>query len=188
MRRRSPRWPARRRSLRSCPRRARCAPASASRRRREGGFGSSAERGKFLSMNPFTVVVPCSTSNLGAGFDAVGIALSGPDLVVRVVPGGEGLRIVKLSGDGVDRLPLDSSNRVIQAAHRAAASAGRKPEELSAARSIHRAIPLGRGRAAAASAALAAALVAHALLSGAVGEERILATAVAMEGHPDNVV
>lgn len=139
-------------------------------------------------MNPFTVVVPCSTSNLGAGFDAIGMALSGPDLVVRVVPGGEGLRIVKLSGDGADRLPLDSSNRVIQAAHRAAASASREPVELSAELSIHSAIPLSRGLGSSASAALAGALLADALLSGAIGEERVLATAVAMEGHPDNVV
>ena len=34
-------------------------------------------------MTPFTVVVPCSTSNLGSGFDAVGMALGGPDLLVR---------------------------------------------------------------------------------------------------------
>ncbi|HET7785852.1 MAG TPA: homoserine kinase [Myxococcales bacterium] len=139
-------------------------------------------------MNPFTVVVPCSTSNLGAGFDAIGIALSGPDLVVRVVPGGEGLRIVKLSGDGVDRLPLDSTNRVIQAAHRAAASAGREPGELSAELSIHSAIPLSRGLGSSAAAALSGALLADALLDGAVGEEGVLSTSVAMEGHPDNVV
>ena len=65
-------------------------------------------------MKPFTVLVPCSTSNLGSGFDAVGIALSGPDLMVRVVPGGEGLRISGLSGEGADRLPPDSTNRVIE--------------------------------------------------------------------------
>lgn len=139
-------------------------------------------------MNPFTVVVPCSTSNLGAGFDAIGMALSGPDLVVKVVPGGEGLRIVKLSGDGVDRLPLDSTNRVIQAAHRAAASAGHEPDELSAELSIHSAIPLSRGLGSSAAAAVAGALLADALLEGAVGEERILSTSVAMEGHADNVV
>jgi homoserine kinase len=139
-------------------------------------------------VNAFTVVVPCSTSNLGAGFDAIGMALSGPDLVVRVVPGGEGLRIVKLSGDGVERLPLDSTNRIIQAAHRAAASAGREPGELSAELYIHSAIPLSRGLGSSASAALAGALLADALLEGAVGEERILSTSVAMEGHADNVV
>src|SRR4051812_13940627 len=139
-------------------------------------------------MKPFTVMVPCSTSNLGAGFDAVGMALSGPDLMVRVAPGGRGLRIVKLSGEGADRLPLDDSNRIVQAAHRAANEAGRSPQELGAELSIHTSIPLRRGLGSSAAAAVAGALVADALLDGAVGEERVLRTAVEMEGHPDNVV
>jgi homoserine kinase len=139
-------------------------------------------------MKMFTVMVPCSTSNLGAGFDAIGIALSGPDLMVRVTPGGEGLRISKLSGEGADRLPPDSTNRVIEAAFRAAASAGRDPRSLAAELSIHSSIPLKRGLGSSAAAAVAGALLADALLEGAIGSDLVLATAVAMEGHPDNVV
>jgi homoserine kinase len=139
-------------------------------------------------MKPFTVLVPCSTSNLGAGFDAIGIALSGPDLMVRVVPGGQGLRIVRLSGEGADRLPPDATNRLIQAAHRAASDAGRDPASLAAELSIHSSIPLKRGLGSSAAAALAGALLADALLDGAIGAERVLRTAVEMEGHPDNVV
>jgi len=139
-------------------------------------------------VKPFTVLVPCSTANLGAGFDAVGIALSGPDLMVRVAPGGEGLRIVKLSGEGADRLPPDSTNRVIEAASRAAAAAGKDPRALAAELSIHSSIPLKRGLGSSAAAAVAGALLADALLEGAIGAEAVLAAAVAMEGHPDNVV
>jgi homoserine kinase len=116
------------------------------------------------------------------------MALSGPDLMLHVEPGGTGLRIVKLSGDGVERLPLDASNRIIQAAYRATASAGRDPVELGAELSIHSSIPLSRGLGSSAAAAVAGALVADALLEGAVGEERVLRTAVEMEGHPDNAV
>ena len=139
-------------------------------------------------MKPFTVLVPCSTSNLGAGFDAVGIALSGPDLMVRVTPGGEGLRIARLSGEGADRLPPDSTNRVIDAAYRAAAAAGRSHQALAAELSIHSSIPLKRGLGSSAAAALAGGLLADALLDGAIGQEILLRTAVEMEGHPDNVV
>jgi homoserine kinase len=139
-------------------------------------------------VKPFTVLVPCSTANLGAGFDAVGIALSGPDLMVRAVPGGEGLRILKLSGEGADRLPPDSTNRVIDAAVRAATAAGKDPGALAAELSIHSSIPLKRGLGSSAAAAVAGALLADALLDGAVGLDGVLATAVAMEGHPDNVV
>src|SRR5207237_8178969 len=80
--------------------------------------------GGCAAMKPFTVLVPCSTSNLGAGFDAVGIALSGPDLMVRVSPGGDGLRIARLWGEGVDRLPPDSDSRVLDDAPREAVAYG----------------------------------------------------------------
>jgi homoserine kinase len=134
---------------------------------------------------PFTVMVPCSTSNIGAGFDAIGIALSGPDMMVRVTPGGERLRITRLSGEGEERLPHDATNRVIQAAHQAAASAA---ASLAAELEIHSSIPLKRGLGSSAAAALAGALIADRLLGGTVGEQGVLRTAVEMEGHPDNVV
>ncbi len=139
-------------------------------------------------MKSFTVLVPCSTSNLGAGFDAIGIALSGPDLMVRVVPGGDSLRILRLSGEGADRLPGDSTNRVIDAAHRAARDAGLDPASLRAELSIHSSIPLKRGLGSSAAAALAGGLLADALADGRIGAERVLRTAVEMEGHCDNVV
>ena len=136
----------------------------------------------------FDVVVPCSTSNLGAGFDAIGIALGGPDLIVRVQSGGDKLRIVGSQGEGEERLPRDDTNRVVVAALRAAASVGADPSALAAELSIHSSIPLKRGLGSSATAALAGALIADRLLSGRLGEERILATAVELEGHPDNVV
>jgi homoserine kinase len=136
----------------------------------------------------FTIVVPCSTSNLGSGFDAVGLALGGPDFLVRATPGGSGLRIVNLSGEGVDRLARDSSNRVIQAAWAAARAAGASPGDLRADLEMHSSIPLARGLGSSAAAAVAGALVADRLLGGAVGEENVLKVAVEMEGHPDNVL
>jgi len=137
---------------------------------------------------PFTVMVPCSTSNLGPGFDSIGIALSGPDVMVRVAPGGDRLRITRLSGEGSDRLPMDATNRVIQAAQHAAVDAGRDPSALAAELQIHSSIPLKRGLGSSAAAALAGALVADGLLEGKIGEEGVLRTAVELEGHPDNVV
>jgi homoserine kinase len=139
-------------------------------------------------VSAFTVVVPCSTSNLGSGFDAVGIALGGPDLLVRANPGGTGLRIARISGEGEDRLPRDGSNRLVQAARLAAEAAGRAADELNAEIEVHSSIPLRRGLGSSAAAALAGALLADRLLSGAVGEERALDVAVRLEGHPDNVV
>ena len=139
-------------------------------------------------MKPFTVMVPCSTSNLGPGFDALGVALGGPDLMVRVTPGEGRLRITRFSGEGMDRVPLDATNRVIQAAQHAAVEAGRDPSQLNADLEVHSSIPLKRGLGSSAAAALAGALVADRLLDGAIGEVGVLSTAVELEGHPDNVV
>jgi homoserine kinase len=136
----------------------------------------------------FTIVVPCSTSNLGSGFDAVGLALGGPDFLVRATGGGEGLHIANLSGEGVDRLARDSSNRVIQAAFAAARAAGADPADLRAELEMHSSIPLARGLGSSAAAAVAGALLADRLLGGAVGEDKALRVAVDMEGHPDNVL
>jgi homoserine kinase len=141
-----------------------------------------------MSVKPFTVMVPCSTSNLGPGFDTLGIALSGPDLMVKVTPGGDRLRITRFSGEGENRVPLDATNRVIQAAQHAAVEAGKDPGALNAELEVHSSIPLKRGLGSSAAAALAGALVADRLLEGALGEGRVMATAVEMEGHPDNVV
>jgi homoserine kinase len=139
-------------------------------------------------MKPFTVMVPCSTSNLGPGFDALGMALGGPDLMVRVTPGPDRLRITSFEGEGKDRVPLDATNRVIQAAHHAAVEAGQDPLQLTGELEVHSSIPLKRGLGSSAAAALAGALVADRLLDGAIGEAGVLSTAVEMEGHPDNVV
>ena len=141
------------------------------------------KRGKRVS-----VKVPASTSNLGPGFDSIGMALSGPDLMVRVTPGTDRLRITRFSGEGADRVPLDATNRVIQAAQHAAVEAGRDPAALTAELEVHSSIPLKRGLGSSAAAALAGAMVADRLLDGAIGEAGVLRTAVEMEGHPDNVV
>src|SRR5471032_987028 len=125
-------------------------------------------------MNPFTVMVPCSTSNLGPGFDSLGLALSGPDLMVRVTRGGDRLRITRLSGEGADRLPRDATNRVIQAAHHAAVLAGLDPSLLTTEVEMHSSIPLKRGLGSSSAAAIAGALLADKMFDGAIGIDRVL--------------
>jgi homoserine kinase len=137
---------------------------------------------------PFTLVVPCSTSNLGAGFDALGIALGGPDLLVRFTPGGEGLRIARLSGEGATTLPKDATNRIIVAARAHAALRGLDPEGLAGSLEVHTAIPLKRGLGSSAAAAVAGAMLAERLHGETVDLRRVIATAVKLEGHPDNVL
>lgn len=139
-------------------------------------------------MTPFEVVVPCSTSNLGAGFDAIGIALGGPSVRAQWTPSDGPLRIVELRGEGATTLPKDATNRLLVAARNAATFANRDPSDLLGDLIVETTIPLSRGLGSSASAALAGALVADELLGGPLGQAGILAVAVGMEGHPDNVV
>lgn len=152
----------------------------------------------------FRVVAPCSTSNLGAGFDALGMALGGPRLVVRCTPGGSGLRIAELRGEGASSLPRDQTNRVLVAARAAAGRIGIDAAALAGELSIDNGIPLARGLGSSAAAAVAGAMLAEALASQTgnllhandsaasaaptFDDARVLATALALEGHPDNVI
>jgi homoserine kinase len=142
---------------------------------------------------PFTVEVPCSTSNLGAGFDAIGIALGRARLVVHVRPGpaGKGIRLVRFSGEGEGAVALDGTNRILTALSAAARLAGRDPETLSAALEADNTIPLKRGLGSSAAAAVAGALVLEGLLrdgpNAPIDLQRALAAALSLEGHPDNV-
>ncbi len=154
---------------------------------------------------PFTIIAPCSTSNLGAGFDALGVALGGPRLAIRCTPGGPDLRIVALSGEGASSLSRGSDNRILVAARAAAERIGVPFESLRGELSIDNTIPLARGLGSSAAAAVGGAILAEALaarlggdalhsndLAGAsataFNDTRVLATALALEGHPDNVI
>ena len=139
-------------------------------------------------MTPFEVIVPCSTSNLGAGFDAIGIALGGPSVRVRWSPSDASLRIVELRGEGATTLPKDATNRLLVAAHKAAVFAGRDPADLEGDLTVETTIPLSRGLGSSASSAVAGAMLADELLGNPLGLPGVLAVAVGMEGHPDNVV
>jgi len=58
-----------------------------------------------------TVQVPATSANLGAGFDAFGLALD-LHLAARTVERAEGGPRVTSRGPGADRLPIDESNLV----------------------------------------------------------------------------
>ena len=69
-------------------------------------------------MRKTEIVIPASTSNLGASFDTCGLALS-LYLRVEVEPAEDGFRITP-TGEGADKLPLDESNLIVRAAMHAA--------------------------------------------------------------------
>jgi len=132
----------------------------------------------------FRVQVPSSTTNLGPGFDALGVALN---LYNRVeldeLPWGLSVHV---EGEGMDVIPRDETNISVEAVKRVYQKVGRVLPGLWMKQRNH--IPLSRGLGSS-SAALVGGLVGGNLMLGSpLSDEELVQLAVEMEGHPDNVV
>jgi homoserine kinase len=135
-------------------------------------------------MRHVTVTVPATTANLGPGFDCLGLALAMYNKVT-LAEAGRGLA-VDVEGEGRDLLPRDQHNLVARAAESVFARVGRHPPGLHIHQ--HNLIPVGSGLGSSAAATLAGIVAADRLIQGNLSSEELLQLAVALEGHPDNVV
>lgn len=130
--------------------------------------------------------VPATSANVGPGYDTFGLALALHDeIVVRV--GEDGLDL-DVAGEGSDRVRRDARNLVAKAMYTAFDRMGGRPRGLEV-RCLNR-IPHGRGLGSSAAAIVGGVAAARALTVGGderLDDERLLALATQMEGHPDNV-
>src|SRR5881296_642506 len=97
------------------------------------------------------IIVPASTSNLGASFDACGLALA---LYLRVKVEGreDGFEVVP-TGEGAQTVPRDESNLIVRVARFVAAQRGQR---IGGARLfVDNQIPLARGLGSSSSAIIA---------------------------------
>lgn len=126
--------------------------------------------------------VPCSTSNLGAGFDCIGLALQ-RWLDARYIPDDEPLRIER--GGTLRSITADPADDLLLHAFR----------DGLAARGVHAAtglikatsdIPVSRGLGSSGAANVAGLVLAAASAGGALDRDAELARALRLEGHPDN--
>lgn len=129
-----------------------------------------------------SIVVPASTSNLGAGFDALGLAL---DLtlvvdVLAVVDDGHGDLRCTFAGS------RPHGENLIAAGFTAIARAVGVSAPPSLDVRVTCAIPPGSGLGSSAAALVAGGRLASLVMPG-VDTQRILDVASAIEGHPDNV-
>lgn len=124
--------------------------------------------------NELRVTVPCSTSNLGAGFDCIGLAFD-RHLTATFEPGGDSIDLIR-RGTLAD-LPHDTHD-----------IAG----DILTARSVFGTlvldsnIPIGKGLGSSAAATVAALAIASAMAREDFDCDIALAAATALEGHPDN--
>jgi homoserine kinase len=128
------------------------------------------------------VRVPCSTSNLGAGFDCLGLAFR-RYLDAGYIPGRNPLRIQRagtLAG-----LEVEDGDDVLVRAFRS--ELARQGHEGSTGTVVMRStIPVGRGLGSSGAAAVAGVALARAASGKPLDRADALTAAVRLEGHPDN--
>lgn len=137
---------------------------------------------------PARVRVPCSTSNLGAGFDCIGIALD-RWLAAEASLDGTDRPTPTLVRRGalvaLDGTPADD-DLLVRGVALACAAAGRPvPRGLCIEATSD--IPVARGLGSSAAALVAGALLADRLLDLGLGPTRVAMLGATEEGHPDNV-
>lgn len=129
------------------------------------------------------IIVPASTSNLGASFDACGLALS-LYLRVEVEEKSGGFEVVP-SGEGANRVPRDGTNLIARVARSVAELRGRKIE--GARLLVRNEIPLARGLGSSSAAIIAGISVYEALTGDQLDEEELFGYALRFEDHGDNL-
>ncbi|HET6203482.1 MAG TPA: homoserine kinase [Planctomycetota bacterium] len=131
---------------------------------------------------PLQVVVPASTSNLGPGFDLLGLALS---LHLRVeLRGTSRSRIERRGTLAPLRVPF-RADLLVRAAAALARRAGARLPRLDLLADSE--IPVARGLGSSGAAVAAGLLLADALLGTRLARKELAAIGADLEGHPENV-
>jgi homoserine kinase len=133
-----------------------------------------------------TVRVPASTSNLGPGFDTLGLALGlyievSAEVCADAVEGGG---LIEVEGEGLAELPRTHENLVYRAYRLAASREGVEAPPLRMR--IRSDIPLARGLGSSAAAAVAGISIFEAITARWLPLARVLELGFEMEGHCDN--
>ena len=134
------------------------------------------------------VRVPASTSNLGAGFDCVGVAID-RWLTMSATIEPDAAESVRVERAGSLRgLTVAVEHDRIVAAFRSACDAAQRGVPHGLVLRATSDIPVARGLGSSAAASIAGAAAANALLRLGLDDHRLLELCVGLEGHPDNVV
>jgi len=131
------------------------------------------------------VKVPATTANLGPGFDTLGMALSLYNHVEMEETGTLGELIIEVEGEGASSIPCDENNVTYLAAQEVFKVTGYCPAGLHIR--LLNWIPAARGLGSSAAARVGGLLAANCLAGERLSLDQLLAIAVHLEGHPDNV-
>ena len=134
-----------------------------------------------------TVTVPATTANLGPGFDCIGAALTlyNEFKFTRLDSSVGGLTI-NVTGAEAERVNTDESNLLYQAFMKLYQHLDVTPPPVKI--EIGLGVPLARGLGSSATAIVGGLLGANLLCGEALSQLQVMELAIALEGHPDNVV
>lgn len=132
-----------------------------------------------------TVTVPATTANLGPGFDCIGAALTlyNEFKFTRLDEGG---LIIYVTGEEAEGVQTDESNLLYQAFVKFYQYIEQIPPTVKI--EIQLGVPLARGLGSSATAIVGGLVAANQLAGEPLSQLQVMELAIAMEGHPDNVV
>ncbi|MEB3355804.1 MAG: homoserine kinase [Synechococcales bacterium] len=132
------------------------------------------------------VTVPATTANIGPGFDCLGAALSLYNQLRFTRTEADTPVVITVSGQDADRVSTDTNNLAYQSFCRLYRHIDQAPPAVELA--IELDVPLARGLGSSATAIAGGLLGANALAGSPLDPAEVMDLAIAIEGHPDNVV
>ncbi|MBV9386699.1 MAG: homoserine kinase, partial [Chroococcidiopsidaceae cyanobacterium CP_BM_ER_R8_30] len=135
-----------------------------------------------------TVTVPATTANLGPGFDCIGAALTLYNQFKFTRLDAGGVERVKITATGAEAhlVKTDESNLLYQAFVKFYERLGQLPPPVQIEIQLN--VPLARGLGSSATAIVGGLVGANQLAGTPLSDQEVMELAIALEGHPDNVV
>lgn len=127
----------------------------------------------------FKIQIPATSANLGAGFDAIGLALT----FYNYVEMEESDKIDIASSDGLD-IPTDEKNLIYISAKDLFNVCGKKLEGLKLRQT--NSIPMARGLGSSSACIIAGLVGANKMLGDPLTKDDLVDLSAQIEGHPDN--
>lgn len=136
-------------------------------------------------MSQTTVIVPGTTANIGVGFDCLGAALTIYNEFQFTALESDAVEITA-TGTEAAKVSTDKSNLLYQSFLQVYKKIDRQPPGVA----IHTklGVPLSRGLGSSATAIVGGLIGANELAGQPLSQAEIMELAIAIEGHPDNVV
>lgn len=135
--------------------------------------------------NSIVIQVPATTANLGSGFDCIGTALSLYNQFEFNLSNNDKTTF-QVMGDGADKISLREDNLLYQSFLHFYQHINLTPPTVDIKISIN--VPLARGLGSSATAIVAGLLAANYFSTQKLSQDDLINLAIAIEGHPDNVV